>query len=249
MKKTVFISHITEEKDLAIHVKVFIEEAFLGLIDVFISSDEHSISLGEKWLNDITDSLKDCTIEIIICSPISIKRPWINFEAGAGWIRDIPVIPLCHSGIEPSRLPLPLNLLQGANLNDSSSLKLLLPVLSKAIDSKEPSYDFSNLINNVLDFEKKYTYWDECNRVFGDINKLNPQIISGLRNEQNIKIDLTEINARSFENLLPFLKSNNLLDFRKSGITKMTGTGTIITCEINILPNLSNTINDPNFKY
>jgi len=37
-----------------------------------------------------------------------VEKPWVNFEAGAGWVRDIPVIPLCHSGIQPSNLPMPL---------------------------------------------------------------------------------------------------------------------------------------------
>jgi len=45
-KKIVFISHIKEEKELALQVKHFIEDAFLGIIDVFVSSDENSIPLG-----------------------------------------------------------------------------------------------------------------------------------------------------------------------------------------------------------
>lgn len=47
-KKIVFISHITEEKELAVKTKELIEESFLGMIEVFVSSDEHSISLGQK---------------------------------------------------------------------------------------------------------------------------------------------------------------------------------------------------------
>lgn len=111
-KKIVFISHVTEEKELAIKTKELIETSFLGMIEVFVSSDEHNVSLGQKWLDNITNSLKTCAIEIILCSPKSISRPWINFEAGACWIRDIPVIPFCHSGMIPSKLPMPLNLLR-----------------------------------------------------------------------------------------------------------------------------------------
>jgi TIR domain len=117
-KPVVFISHIDDEKEIAAAFKSLIEKAFLGLINVFVSSDARSIELGERWLNAITEALKTCAIEFIICSPISIKRPWINFEAGAGWVRDVPVVPLCHPGIQPAGLPLPLNLLQGANLNE-----------------------------------------------------------------------------------------------------------------------------------
>lgn len=97
-KPVVFISHITEEKEMAMELKKLIEESFLGMLDVFVSSDENSISSGSKWLDNITSALSSCAIELILCSPNSVKRPWINFEAGAGWVRDIPVIPLCHSG-------------------------------------------------------------------------------------------------------------------------------------------------------
>ncbi len=205
MKNLVFISHIYEEKDIALLVKVFIEEAFLGLIDVFISSDKDSISLGQKWLNSITDSLKNCSIEIILCSPESIKRPWINFEAGAGWIRDIPVIPLCHSGIEPSNLPLPLNLLQAAKANEISSLNMLLPVLAQAIGSKDPTYDFTDFVKKVKDFEAQYTFWAQCNKIFHDIHQFNNQIIPALKSNKNINISLTDFDIRFFESFSPFL--------------------------------------------
>ena len=95
-KRLVFISHIAEEKEVAIAVKELIESSFLGLIEVFVSSDQHSIGMGQKWLDQISAALKECVVEIVLCSPKSINRPWINFEAGAGWVRDISVIPLCH---------------------------------------------------------------------------------------------------------------------------------------------------------
>ena len=157
-KSIVFISHIVPEKEIAIAFKELIEKSFLGLIDVFVSSDEHSISLGQKWLDNITNSLKQCVVEIVLCSPKSVLRPWINFEAGAGWIRDIPVIPLCHSGMIPSKLPTPLNLLQAATANEVSSLKLIFPVLSQALGSQTPNIEFSNFVVKVKYFELKYTF-------------------------------------------------------------------------------------------
>lgn len=162
-KPIVFISHITEEKELAYELKKLIEFNFLGMLDVFVSSDEASISAGSKWLNDITVSLKNCSSEIILCSPESVKRPWINFEAGAGWIRDIPVIPLCHSGMEPSLLPIPLNMLQAARISEISSLKLIFPVLAESIGSKTPNIDLTNFISSTKEFEDKYTFWNKCN--------------------------------------------------------------------------------------
>lgn len=248
-KKIVFISHITEEKELAVKTKELIEESFLGMIEVFVSSDEHSISLGQKWLDNITESLKSCAVEIILCSPKSIKRPWINFEAGAGWIRDIPVIPFCHSGMKPSLLPMPLNLLQAANANEISSLKLLFPVLAQALGSKAPNVDFSTFVDSVKEFELKYTYWDELNSHLGKLNNYNSQIIPALKNKQNIKIDLTETDINFFQDLMKFFTPKRLLDLKRDGDTKFTTTGTFYSCTISILENLNSIWGDENCKY
>lgn len=156
-KPLVFISHITEEKEIAIAFKELIESSFLGMLDVFVSSDEDTIHMGQKWLDRISNGLKTCAIEVVLCSPKSILRPWINFEAGAGWVRDIPVIPLCHSGIEPAKLPMPLNLLQAAKANEVSSLKLIFPVLAQAIGAKTPNIDWINVLVVQLICYKKNT--------------------------------------------------------------------------------------------
>lgn len=155
-KPLLFISHITEEKDLAIEFKTLVEDSFLGMLEVFVSSDENSISMGQKWLENITFSLKNCAVEVILCSPQSVQRPWINFEAGAGWVRDIPVIPLCHSGMKPSDLPTPLNSLQGTIATDKDGLKQIFSVLAKSLDSKSPPIDFSGFIGQVEVFEGGY---------------------------------------------------------------------------------------------
>ena len=67
-KPIVFISHITEEAELALKLKDLIESSFLGMIEVFVSSDETSISAGARWLDNITESLSNCSIELILCS-------------------------------------------------------------------------------------------------------------------------------------------------------------------------------------
>lgn len=150
----VFISHISEESAIAVTIKKLIDESFLGMLDVFVSSDNgESLPMGSRWLQRINDALKKCSVELILCSPQSIKRPWINFEAGAGWIRGIPVIPLCHSGMEPGGLPVPLDSLQAAKISDVESLKLILPILASAINARVPDVPLENFIAKVKAFE------------------------------------------------------------------------------------------------
>lgn len=155
-KAVVFISHISEEREIALALKNLVETAFLGLIEVFVSSDANSIRLGRKWLDTITTGLKACKVEIIIASPASVKRPWVNFEAGAGWVRDIPVIPLCHSGMTPSTLPTPLSELQAALATDKDELARLVPDLAEAIGSHQPTIDWSAFIDAVQKYEAAY---------------------------------------------------------------------------------------------
>lgn len=249
-KSIVFISHITEEAELAQNLKKLIENSFLGMIEVFVSSDETSISAGAKWLDNITESLSNCAIELILCSPQSIKRPWINFEAGAGWVREIPVIPLCHSGIEPSQLPIPLNLLQAAKISEISSLKLIFPVLAQAIGSKTPNIDFSDFVASVKNFENKYTFWDECNDYFSKLNKFNPHIIDALRQGISIKLDLTEFDSRTFKSWMDeFFTKNEILSIRRIGNVNITMQGTFYDYELTPLPKLKNILNDINFKF
>lgn len=193
-KPIVFISHITEEKELAINLKELIEERFLGMIEVFVSSDENSISVGSKWLDNISDSLKVCVIELILCSPASVKRPWINFEAGAGWVRGIPVIPLCHSGMTPSNLPVPLNMLQAIQLNEVSGLKLMFPVLANAINARTPEIDLNNFIDLVIKFERRYTVGDNFKKLIDllefDQNQLKQLKVYSEQCPNNMKLDL-----------------------------------------------------------
>jgi hypothetical protein len=248
-KSLIFISHIQEEKELAVALKDLIEKNFLGMIDVFVSSDDKCLSLGQKWLDSITHSLKSCSIEIILCSPKSVSKPWINFEAGSGWIRDIPVIPLCHSGMEPTKLPPPLNLLQATKASEISGLKLILPVLADAIGSDTPVVDFSNFIQKVKEFEKVYTFWDECNEKFSKLNSINSEIINGLKNGSTIKIELTESEMRFVESLMQFFTPNNILQFKGGvGDIKWKTSGVFYDCEIIPMLDLFKIIKDPHFR-
>jgi hypothetical protein len=244
-KPIIFISHITEESDVAASLKNLIEKSFLEMADVFVSSDANSIKMGQKWLDEITQSLSTCAVEIILTSPSSIKRPWINFEAGAGWVRKIPVIPLCHMGLPPSKLPLPLNLLQAATADEVSSLKLVFPVIAEAIGCKMPEIDFSEFINLVKEFDEKAMYWDIVNGALEKLNKINEQIISALKQLKTIKIDLTESQINNYNTFADVLAKHNLLSLERKGDTKITSSGIYYGC--NLIPgsNLHKTLSSP----
>jgi hypothetical protein len=152
-KRGVFISHITEEAPVARILKASLDTKFLGAFDVFASSHEESIELGSNWFDSIRNSIQKCDAVIVICSPISVGRPWINFEAGAGWAREIPVIPLCHSGLTPGKLPVPLNSLQAGMMSNRKDIKNLFSRLAGLADLNIPDSDDERFFEKIQSFE------------------------------------------------------------------------------------------------
>jgi TIR domain/PBS lyase HEAT-like repeat len=156
MPAQVFISHTTLEKDLAIFLKDRIERDFLGLVSVFVSSDQASIEAGEPWLEALRRALKSANMEIILCSPNSITKPWVNFEAGAAWLQNIPVVPLCHSGLRPEALPMPLASLQGGESGDPLTYQRLYGGIAKLVPCSTPAIDMSALANAAKAFDTHF---------------------------------------------------------------------------------------------
>jgi len=126
----VFLSHIHEEAPLALVLNDWIEKAFPDQINVFVSSDEKDIPAGEKWLDKIDGALGESQAFIILCSPYSISRPWINFETGCAWVKKVPVIAICHSGQSISSLPRPLSDFQDLAIGDREFIDKLLSSLA-----------------------------------------------------------------------------------------------------------------------
>ena len=110
----VFISHITEESALADVLKNWIESTFLGQVDVFVSGND--ISSGEQWFRRLGEELTDAKAMLVLCSERSVSRPWINFEAGAGHVKGVPVIPICYAGVNKDTLPVPLFFFQALDV-------------------------------------------------------------------------------------------------------------------------------------
>lgn len=112
-----FLSHVANEALLALVLKEWIQKIFRGRIRVFVSSDIRNIAAGDIWLNNIDNALTRARILIVLCSPYSVSRPWVNFETGSAWMKRIPVIPLCHSGQTAGSLPSPLLFFMGLDVN------------------------------------------------------------------------------------------------------------------------------------
>ena len=146
----VFISHISEEKELAIVFKEWIETTFLGQLSVFVSSDPASIPAGDKWREDITSALDESKLLIILYSPLSKNRPWINFEAGCGWIKKIPIMPICHSNLQLEQIGEPISSFQGIAIDDKDFVSKFFGAIAKhAGFTKVPKIDAKQFLSDI----------------------------------------------------------------------------------------------------
>jgi hypothetical protein len=132
-KHHVFISHITEEKETAICLKEYLRETLGWGTKVFVSSDLESIQGGDIWFKKIVDAIRGSMVEIVLLSPTSNDRKWINFEAGVGVGKGIQVIPVVVHGLQRSDVGHPLSSLQIRSLDDEENVRALLRDVGKAI--------------------------------------------------------------------------------------------------------------------
>lgn len=94
--KEVFISWGGEKaKKYAKFLEDLLNQVFGKKAETFYSG---SIESGTVWLSRINSALEESKVGIIILTKESVKRPWVNFEAGAIFKADIEnnsIIPIC----------------------------------------------------------------------------------------------------------------------------------------------------------
>ena len=148
MLAQVFISHISEEVPLATILKTWVESAFLDQVRVFVSC--HDIISGEQWFQRLEDELSNASVLLVLCSSKSVSMPWINFETGAGHIKGIPVIPVCHSGMDIEMLPKPLVFFQGLVAEDKEfPLRLMKSLAAHLGFPREPRIPYEEMATDV----------------------------------------------------------------------------------------------------
>jgi len=139
----VFISFVHEEIEWAECVQSFIRLMFGSTAEPFMSSDKFQVYAGEKWLDRIMDELKGAKVVLLMLSENSVQRPWVNFEAGAAWTRNIVTIPICFGGLQKDNLPKPYSSLQAIDLESSDDHEYLSKI--GCASSRDPRADTINV--------------------------------------------------------------------------------------------------------
>lgn len=221
--KIIFLSHIHEEKDLAVVIKQALEDEFSGFVDVFVSSDGTSVPAGSNFLKRIEDGLILCVGALYLISPSSVRRSWINFELGAVWIRsainirqgmpEIPTLPICHSDMTPTSLPPPLNNLNAIVASQASQLEFAFRSLQTAVGGKgRLKSDFDAIGKEISEIERRYTVG---NHLVELLHRIVPDDSRAMLVDRCSNIHLEDIHFQTEveNNLLPYLEDmqNNKL--------------------------------------
>ena len=140
----IFISFIHEEEYAAKLMSRFLRHQFGDDVDTFRSSDQNAIYAGEEWMARIFQELKTTKVLISMLSPTSVNRPWINFEAGAAWMGDTKVIPVCFGGLTIANLPKPYSSLQAVEIETAPACHYLAASIAHHLGKEPPEWpDFS----------------------------------------------------------------------------------------------------------
>lgn len=79
-KLQIFVSHAQGDSDFANALRNWLDDAFLGAVKFFVSSDRGSIPLGTEWANVIRENLAQSSLMIVLVSPAGAGSRWILLE-------------------------------------------------------------------------------------------------------------------------------------------------------------------------
>jgi TIR domain len=120
----IFISHVEQEKGLALAVERFLYDVFARdrSVSIFLSSNTFTLVGGEKFEERIRREIAGCKVFLMMCSKVSFRRHWLHVEAGAAWVADKPIVPICYGNLLKGTLPRPYSSFHAVALDHAYDL-------------------------------------------------------------------------------------------------------------------------------
>lgn len=228
-KPIIFVSHAAVDSSIATVFKSDIERNFLGMCELFVSSDLDSLQGGKEWISVIKEKLSQAVISIGLYSPAALSRPWIYTEFGAGWIRDIPTISLCHSGLSKAQLPVPLSHFQALDLIDELHLEHLYKQISEALNCQLPAINYSQESSKYREMtedariQREYTSW------IGQLIEWNPELEGIFHKQDDIEIMVPSDFEHPFQVFQRDINSKGYLKIEHRGMGMGTRLGPTVS--------------------
>jgi hypothetical protein len=117
----IFISHAVANRNIARTLSEALEAARED-VSTFVASRPGDIRADENWLGGIERALKEADAYIILLTPESVLRPWVNFESGAAWYLQRQLIFVRIQALSIEDIPLPISSRQVYALDDKKQL-------------------------------------------------------------------------------------------------------------------------------
>ena len=117
----IFISHAVANSSIA----QMLAEALEGAredVTTFVASRPGDIRADEDWLRGIERALYEADVYVIVLTPESVLRPWVNFETGAAWFFRRRLIFVRVLTLSTDEIPLPIASRQVYALDDRDQL-------------------------------------------------------------------------------------------------------------------------------
>lgn len=139
--QVVFLSHAATDGETAGYLQQVIEGCF-PRADVFVSTDLQDVPLGSKWPEKVLAKLNDAVVVLVLATERGMDRKWVWFETGAGWSRNLQLIPCCLGKVRKGQLPHPFSEYMGVNLDQEADVQQLIAQLSKQFGppTEKPDY-------------------------------------------------------------------------------------------------------------
>ncbi len=228
MKKKIFISHAGTDSEVAINFKGYVETHFLGMCDLFVSSQLDSINAGNTWYTKIMDALLESSLMIGLISPNALARGWIYFEFGAITAQKKQAIPVCFGGVSPGQLPAPISHFQAVSLSDVVHLKHLYEIIAKELGCAPPTIDYADMaskldyIANKKQAEHFVHKWDQL------IKGWNPQAIAFFEgSDLELEIQVPQVADVEFSYFMEICRNERYLTIERTGMGMGTAVGAI----------------------
>ena len=130
----IFISHATANAELAGALAAALATAREG-VTTFLSSRAGDIRADEEWLRGIERALQEADAYIVILTPESVLRPWVNFESGAAWFSGRQLIFVRIRALPTDDIPLPVATRQVYAIDDLAQFVAVLRALELTVDN------------------------------------------------------------------------------------------------------------------
>lgn len=124
----IFISHAVANMNIAQLLAKTLEAARED-VTTFVASRPGDIRADEDWLEGIERALKEADAYIILLTPESVLRPWVNFESGAAWYSQRQLIFVRIQALPIKDIPLPILSRQVYVLDDKEQLLAIFDTL------------------------------------------------------------------------------------------------------------------------